>query len=62
MSRFHASYARRRAQTARQKSVMAELVADGWSITAAGRHLGVSQQRASQIWREIAADMGAQAQ
>ncbi len=65
MSRAHGawaiSHARRRAQTVRQKAVVAELVAEGWTIAAAAASLGVSQQRGSQIWRLIVEDMGAQA-
>lgn len=53
--------ATRRAHTQRQKETMAELVSEGWSIAAAGRHLGVNQQRASAIWQQIKRDMGAQA-
>lgn len=60
------SYARhteaRRARTVAQKATIAELVSEGWSITAAGRSIGVGQGRASQIWQQIVADMGDQAQ
>lgn len=41
---------------------IADLVSEGLSISAAGRALGITQQRASQIWRRIVAGLGWQAQ
>lgn len=61
MKQYQAYYARRRAQTTDQADRMAELVADGWTVAAAGRELGVSQQRSSRIWATIKARFGAQA-
>lgn len=58
---YAAHAAKRRQHTAKQKAVIAELVSEGWSVAAAGRELGVTQQRASTVWREIVRDMGAQA-
>lgn len=52
---------RRRAHMQRQKAVMADLVSEGWTITAVARHLGLSQQMGSKTWRQIVDDMGAQA-
>lgn len=45
----------------RQKTVMAEAVANGWSIQDAGRMLRVDKNRAIKIWRRIRQDMGEQA-
>ena len=60
MSRWAASYAARRAATARQANQLAELVSEGWSVAAAGREIGVSQQRSSQIWKRVRDGLGAQ--
>lgn len=49
------------AEVVEQRALLAELVAEGMTIRAAAAVLGKSQQRASQIWREIVAEMGAQA-
>lgn len=46
---------------AEQRAELAELVANGMTIKAAGALLGKSQQRASQIWRNIVREMGPQA-
>lgn len=44
-----------------RRAMLADLVADGMSISAAGRHMGVSPQRASQMWQRLLADMEAEA-
>ena len=53
----------RRRRTARieQKSVLAELVAGGLTVAAASRHMGISQQNGSLLWRDIKAGLGDQA-
>lgn len=38
---------------------LADLVSEGMSLAAAGRHLGVSRQRASQMWQRLISEMGA---
>ena len=45
-----------------QMAAIAEHVAEGASISAAGRAVGISQQRASQIFARIRAELGWQAQ
>lgn len=45
----------------REKTFMAEAVANGESIQEAGRQLGVNRARACKIWRRIREDLGAQA-
>ena len=45
----------------RQKTIMAEAVASGWTIQDAGRMLRVDKNRAIKIWRRIRQDIGAQA-
>lgn len=62
MSLWSASYERRRRETARQMDAIAERVAEGWSVAAAGRDIGVSQQRSSQIWKQVRDGLGWQAQ
>jgi hypothetical protein len=55
-----ASYQQRlRAQ--QRKEAMAELVSEGLRVSAASRQIGISQQGGSRLWREIVAEMGAQA-
>lgn len=49
-------------ETRRQMAALAEWVAEGGSITAWSRHIGISQSRADQIWRRIVRSLGAQAQ
>jgi len=61
MKRYQASYEKRRAITNGQANRIAYLVSEGWTVTAAGREIGVSQQRASQIWVAIKASLGPQA-
>ena len=61
MTRWDASYAARRAATAKQANRLAELVSEGWSVAAGGREIGVSQQRSSQIWKVVRDGLGAQA-
>lgn len=51
-----------KAKSIRQKRQIAELVSEGFTVAAAARSIGVSQQRGSQIWRGIRNDLGAQAQ
>lgn len=50
-----------RERTDRQKARMAELVSGGLGIIAAGRELGVGEQRALKIWKKIKDDLGWQA-
>lgn len=40
---------------------LAELVADGWTITAAARSMGLVQQTGLKMWREIKDGLGEQA-
>jgi Response regulator containing a CheY-like receiver domain and an HTH DNA-binding domain len=40
-------------QRARRREKLADLVADGWSVAAAAKQLGVSQQTGHSMWREI---------
>jgi hypothetical protein len=44
-----------------QKDLLAQRIADGSKIAPVARELGISRQRASQLWAEICRDMGAQA-
>ncbi|XUU60662.1 hypothetical protein ACRAQ6_14050 [Erythrobacter sp. HA6-11] len=48
-------------QTEWQKAQIAELVAQGSSITAAAKAIGKSGSRGSQLWLAICADLGWQA-
>lgn len=57
---------RKRHQALRERGAtvraeIAELVSEGWSLSAAARHLGIIQQMASKHWAQIRADMGDQA-
>ena len=54
---------RNRLHRAREKRLeqLADLVADGWSVAAAARHLGVSQQTGHSMWRDICERVGGQA-
>lgn len=61
MNHWAGSYERRRIAAQVQANKMADLVSEGWTVTAAGRELGVSQQRSSQIWRVIREGLGPQA-
>ena len=58
---YAAYYAKRRGHSAAQCNKLADLVAEGYSVAAAGRAIGVGQQRSSQLWRRIRAGLGAQA-
>lgn len=42
-----------------RRKVLAGLVSEGMSIAAAGRHMGISRQRASQMWQRLLSEMGA---
>ena len=53
MFRSYAQTALRRRIVERNTDELAELVAEGWSVQAAARHLGFSQQRGSQMWAAI---------
>lgn len=55
---YHKSHVRRRALTERQKAQLAELVSEGYTASAAARVMGITQQRASQLWLAIKADLG----
>lgn len=61
----HDRYAahRRRLQSARNRRIddLAELVANGWTITAAARSMGLSQQAGSKMWKDIKSGLGSQA-
>ena len=46
------------AEAAARRDELAELVADGLSVAAASKAMGISQQRASQLWQRIKAEMG----
>lgn len=46
---------------AQEREAMAEAVANGSSILAAGRALGISEPLAKKRWREIVQEMGGQA-
>lgn len=54
---------RRLLHLARERRIvqLADHVADGWSVAAAARHLGVSQQTGSSMWRDICERVGWQA-
>ena len=58
---MNAQHERLRRRGARQRDLLAELVAEGYSLGAAGRAIGVSQQRASQLFAQIRAGLGEQA-
>ena len=45
----------------RHMNAIAERVAEGWSISAAARDIGISQQMASKYWQRIKAGLGDQA-
>ncbi len=42
----------------RNRAQLAELVAEGYSVAAAARAMGLSQQSGSKIWRQIRDEMG----
>ena len=44
-----------------QKDCLAQRMADGSKIAPVARDMGISRQRASQLWAEIRGDMGWQA-
>lgn len=50
-----------RARGAEVRDQIAELASQGWSISAAARHIGISQQMASRHWAAIRAGLGDQA-
>lgn len=51
----------RRRKSRQQMDRLAELVAEGWSVAAAGREIGVNQQRSSELFRRIKDELGPQA-
>lgn len=51
----------RRKARERRMTELAELVANGWTISAAARSMGVSQQTGSSMFREICERLGEQA-
>lgn len=61
MTRFAAEHERRRKHGRELRDKLAHLVSEGWSVAAAGRELGISQQGSSGHWAQIKADLGAQA-
>nr|WP_293854402.1 hypothetical protein [Sphingomonas sp. SCN 67-18] len=52
----------RRARAKRHMDQLADLVSEGWSISAAARSMGLSQQEGSRLFGKIKAEMGWQAQ
>lgn len=58
---FAAARSRRHRERNARIEHLAELVAEGWSVSAAARHLGFSQQAGSKMWRDIRAELGDQA-
>ncbi len=40
---------------------LADLVADGWTVAAASRHMGISQQTGSKMWCNIKEAVGERA-
>ena len=56
-----ARVARQRAQGKKQRERIAELVSEGWSVQAAAREIGISQQMGSKHWRKIKEELGPQA-
>lgn len=50
-----------KAEAAARRDELAEMVADGMTIRAAGERLGLKFQRASQLWKRICDDLGPQA-
>ncbi len=61
MSVWGASLQARRRASERQRERMAERVADGWTIKAAGAEMGVGPDRALKIWKSIKDGLGWQA-
>lgn len=61
MNSSAAYWAKNRRHGAAQCDKIAELVAEGYSVAAAGRAIGITQQRASKFWLRIRADLGPQA-
>lgn len=59
---FAATRQRKVAQTAKLVNRFADLLADGWSATAAARELGRTQQTGSSWLRQIRIGLGAQAE
>lgn len=51
----------RRMLRRKQLDQFAEMLAEGWTVTAAARALGVSQQAGSKMLRDIRAGLGGQA-
>jgi hypothetical protein len=49
------------AETRKRMDQLAERVADGSSIAAAGRAIGLSQTMADKLWQRIRRDIGEQA-
>lgn len=50
-----------KAEAAARRDEFAELVSQGMTLRAAGEQMGISFQRASQIWKRICEDLGWQA-
>ena len=57
-----AQHAKLRQQGEAQKARLADLVAEGYSVAAAARAIGITQQRGSQLWKRIRDDLGEQAE
>jgi len=60
--RWSAQHAKQRAIGEQNRAQLAELVSEGYSVAAAGRTIGVSQQRSSQLWAQVRDELGWQAQ
>jgi hypothetical protein len=61
MRGFQQALLARRAMSKRQMDRMADMVADGWTIKAAGAALGVGPDRALRIWKRVKDGLGWQA-
>ena len=49
---------KQKAEAAARRDELADLVADGLSVAAASKAMGISQQRASQLWQRIKSEVG----
>jgi membrane-bound inhibitor of C-type lysozyme len=59
--RLHQASNRAKALMNRRKGSLAEMVANGSAIHAAGKYLGWSKGETARTWSNIKADLGAQA-
>lgn len=56
---WHVAQRRRSAAREERYARIAELMSEGWSASAIGREIGMTQQGVSAAWRRICAEMGA---